>query len=625
MLKTWHLENFKSYRNPPIFKLGPINILSGANSSGKSSLIQSILLLKQTLQYGSSGRSLTLNGPLLRLGSFSDIRNFDSYNENIKIGMSFDFSKDYNLSNAERRNEFYHKHFRGRRNISDSGGDIQDLYLTLEYHQENNGGGFSAIPSSQSLNANLIRCSLSARLNMKDGEGRSVDIDLVLRDGVGVEYSDFGFEYEAKVDDRSRSEIFGDKPDPRIAGADIVHFLPSWIGFEYNETVYEAKRLSSQIFRNVEGLLGMRAPPEILPKRIVELINTWLIAHNAVAVLSTSGDATARDAQEALSGFTSLGGQRRLLIERPSSNPDPTLQGELNELRAKIELSLIDGEDLTVGLDFGFPRVADMSTDFLREFFKEGVRYLGPLRDSPRPVYQPEALESTTDVGYRGEHTAAVLDLNAANPVFFHAPPPNDELQIFEGNEFPSHESLHDAVVMWLSYLGVAHEVKTTDAGVYGNRLQVSTDGTSRLHDLTNVGVGVSQVLPIVVMALLAKPGSLLIFEQPELHLHPKVQARLADFFLALSADGKQILLETHSEYLIDRFRLRIALSNKSNFSQKVNIAFSYKENGETQLTDVVINEFGAIQNWPRDFFEQSQSDVAHLIKASSNKRKSKR
>ena len=233
------------------------------------------------------------------------------------------------------------------------------------------------------------------------------------------------------------------------------------------------------------------------------------------------------------------------------------IAGDLNVLKTQLLETMMQGLVTNYEFTVDYPRAIDAASDFIKDFFRDGIRYLGPLRDVPKPMYQLEALESTTNVGYRGEHTAAILDLNGDRLVYYHNPP----------NEFSETEyvalserrrgSLHDAVVEWLTYLGIADEVITTDAGVSGHRLQVSMDRSGQLHDLTNVGVGVSQVLPIVVTALLASPGSFLIFEQPELHLHPKVQARLADFFIALALDGKQTLLETHSEYLIDRIRLR--------------------------------------------------------------------
>ena len=123
----------------------------------------------------------------------------------------------------------------------------------------------------------------------------------------------------------------------------------------------------------------------------------------------------------------------------------------------------------------------------------------------------------------------------------------------------------------------------------------------------------------------MAPPGSFLIFEQPELHLHPRVQARLADFFLALALDGKQTILETHSEYLVDRFRLRIALSSSDSVRPLINILFSEKSAGQSTLTPLEISEFGSIANWPKNFFDQSQRDVGRIVKAASEKRSKRR
>ena len=73
MLKRWIIENFKSFHGKAEFGLSPITVLAGANSSGKSTVIQGILLAKQTVQHGATQRSVALNGPILRLGRFDDI------------------------------------------------------------------------------------------------------------------------------------------------------------------------------------------------------------------------------------------------------------------------------------------------------------------------------------------------------------------------------------------------------------------------------------------------------------------------------------------------------------------------------------------------------------------------
>jgi predicted ATPase len=182
------------------------------------------------------------------------------------------------------------------------------------------------------------------------------------------------------------------------------------------------------------------------------------------------------------------------------------------------------------------------------------------------------------------------------------------------------HAPLHVAVADWLSYLGVAESVRTTDLGKIGHQLQVRTDAVSKDHDLTNVGVGVSQLLPIIVMALLAPAPALLIFKQPELHLHPKVQARLADFFISMGICQRQCLIETHSEYLVERLRLRIAEAEGQTLREKVKVYFTQKIGGNTQCTPIDISSYGAISNWPTDFFDQSQEETQRLLKAAQDK-----
>ena len=92
MLTSWTVENFKSIGRELMLSLSPITVLVGANSSGKSSIIQSILLIKQTLQYATADRPIALNGPLLKLGNYNDIRNVLSEGEGFRIGWKFDAS-----------------------------------------------------------------------------------------------------------------------------------------------------------------------------------------------------------------------------------------------------------------------------------------------------------------------------------------------------------------------------------------------------------------------------------------------------------------------------------------------------------------------------------------------------
>jgi predicted ATPase len=137
--------------------------------------------------------------------------------------------------------------------------------------------------------------------------------------------------------------------------------------------------------------------------------------------------------------------------------------------------------------------------------------------------------------------------------------------------------------------------------------------------------VGVSQVLPILVMCLLAKPDSTLIIEQPELHLNPLVQTRLGDFFLSMALSHKQCIIETHSEYLINRLRLRLASASDDTLNSLLKTYFVEKPGLQSTFREVFVNEFGAIVNWPAGFFDQSQFEAEEIIKAAVRKRKARR
>ncbi len=262
------------------------------------------------------------------------------------------------------------------------------------------------------------------------------------------------------------------------------------------------------------------------------------------------------------------------------------------------------------------------AVDLNDSFFRFSVRYLGPLRDEPRSLYPLQALSSPTDVGPKGELTAAVLHLNARRQIDF----VSSRCFQVEKIEIKTEKArLREAVIEWLIYLGVAVDLQTSEKGKFGHEFRVKTSHSSEFQDLTNVGVGVSQVLPIVVTCLLAPAGATIILEQPELHLHPAVQARLADFFIAISSLGKQCIIETHGEYLIERMRLRIAGDMRDEVVKNTKIYFFEQKNGETSCRDVVVNRYGAIENWPDDFFDQSQKESERIVLSAIERRKHER
>ena len=115
--------------------------------------------------------------------------------------------------------------------------------------------------------------------------------------------------------------------------------------------------------------------------------------------------------------------------------------------------------------------------------------------------------------------------------------------------------------------------------------------------------------------------GSTIILEQPELHLHPSVQAGLADVFIdVIKNRNVQILLESHSEHLLRRLQRRLAEEQIGN--DDIALYFCENEEGESTLTRLETDMFGAIKNWPQDFFGDITGDVVSAIDAGYERKK---
>ena len=138
---------------------------------------------------------------------------------------------------------------------------------------------------------------------------------------------------------------------------------------------------------------------------------------------------------------------------------------------------------------------------------------------------------------------------------------------------------------------------------------------------LTDVGFGVSQILPVVVLCFYVPEGSTVILEQPEIHLHPAVQANLADVLIdAYKRRGVQVLVESHSEHLLRRLQRRVAEKTLS----KDDVALYFCEAREkwSELTALDLDLFGNITNWPKDFFGDEFGEIAAMETAIVNRKK---
>ena len=183
-------------------------------------------------------------------------------------------------------------------------------------------------------------------------------------------------------------------------------------------------------------------------------------------------------------------------------------------------------------------------------------------------------------------------------------------------------------IASWLADLGIVEQfgVQRTAAGRKDYEVKVSTLGESTQVALPDVGFGVSQVLPALVQSFYCPAGSIVWMEQPEIHLHPQVQAELADVFISAvqayeegQPRGVQLIIESHSEHFLNRLQRRVAEQQIT--PDDVAIYFARKGSKAAELEEIDVNEFGDITNWPENFFGDEMGDIVARTEVAAARR----
>ncbi len=255
------------------------------------------------------------------------------------------------------------------------------------------------------------------------------------------------------------------------------------------------------------------------------------------------------------------------------------------------------------------------NTAFLGDFelayetLMDSLYYLGPLREYPQREYH-WAGSSPDDVGQRGERT-----VDAILAATIHG-------QMRSLGYRKHRKTFQEMIAYWLRTLGLIHDFHLEEIARGSNlyRAMVKRFPSSVPTPLTDVGFGVSQVLPVLVLLYYVPEGSTVLMEQPEIHLHPAVQSGLADVMLNVAAvRNVQVVVESHSEYLLRRLQRRVAEERAS--AEDVKLYFVSAKRGEAQLSDLLLNEWGEIENWPDKFFGDEMGEIAAISKASLKRR----
>ncbi len=249
------------------------------------------------------------------------------------------------------------------------------------------------------------------------------------------------------------------------------------------------------------------------------------------------------------------------------------------------------------------------------------IYYLGPLRTSAERTYSWTGT-APDSVGYNGESTISAI-LAA-----------KDRKLNFGKNKTKYY--FHEIIAMKLKDMGLIDDFKMEliSEARQEYEVKVMTKGSQSYVDLPDVGFGVSQVLPVLTQIFYAPTNSIIIMEQPEIHLHPSAQSILADVIIdAINSTENarerniQLIIETHSEHFLRRLQRRIAENNESNRSidkSDVEAYFSSFGSYGAQLTALEVDDYGSILNWPENFFGDEMEDIAAQSIAALEKRSKK-
>lgn len=635
MITKWKVFNFKSIREETELDLGPLTIFAGANSSGKSTFIQSILLVAQTLAHKVGSRSVVLNGALTSLGQFDDLKSNGGGADQITIKCTFRPLPDQDAA-TPRRPQFTP---RGAIYYGPRSNQLQEIACEIS---------FDADPSSSQrdlfqIQPRLFATQLSCMSRDEDNVDQRSDIfihhsskaisEIEGADGVS-EIDDqlrASLAYAVELDERSMTEAKEDFRSAKPIGCMLRHFLPERIIYAIDTIEEDANAITMALQDDGRRAMSLRrgmGREILLSEEIIAVLRDILEGtiefdqafkdkYRQESLFGSESEAiTFRAWHEQLRG---LPRDERLKVQQVLREREDLF----DRIHAAMKASTAEKPETHAFIQARPPRLITEATWYLDTFFASALKYLGPLRDAPKPLYPLAPSADPHDVGLRGEHTASILELHK-NKKIHYIPSANFKDPIVDRKTVT--RTLEAAVIDWLQYLGVASSVKSRDQGKLGHELKVGLSNSESVHDLTHVGVGVSQVLPILVMCLLADTDSTLVFEQPELHLHPKVQTLLGDFFLSMALCNKQCIVETHSEYFIDRLRFRIAAASpEKELNSQTKIYFVEKPSQDSSFREVVINEYGAISDWPEGFFDQSQQQAEEILRAAAMKRKANR
>lgn len=516
MFKKITLENFKGFSFEQMIQIKPITLIYGANSSGKSSILQSLLLLKQTLEQSNDKNAILLSkGKYVDLGNYNEFINAHDINKNLKIKLDLPSIYDGFLYST-----ILNKIKGTKINIAIEIIFSQKKVLEIEkYNVYINNDFFISLEKTLEEDIHIIDYKYNRNVFRHKNEGNKLN----------YRFSKINFnnEYYQKI----LTKIILEFP----LKLKKEHFRVGLLKYKDENSYEEYLKLKKYILNR-----DLKAIDQSLNHYYEKYLFNFTNFIPNICKIKESGD---------IGVFENLNSSKKTLIP-------------------KLE------------------RLFDFTSYIISDILDK-IYYLGPLRKNPERYYVFSG-NTSNYVGKTGLESPDILF-------------DNDNKILSKTNKW-----LKKFTNYIVKPTNMSRKSNTTGSqNVYSLRL--IDEVTNMNVNITDVGFGISQIMPIIVQSFLSE-NNIILIEEPEIHIHPKLQAELGSLF-AEASEKNIFLIETHSENLL--LRIKKLIRNKILDKNIVSIIYVDKDDTGSVCYPIRLDNNGDfIDKWPNGFFEEDIEEL---------------
>lgn len=611
------IKQFRSIQDQGV-SLRPLTVLVGGNSSGKSTLHYALRMLVQAQQLQASTYKFPLNGPVISLGEFDEIKHFapegNVEDEVISFGVTFaQGSTSIQATEMDKKfSRFRNISFEPDASLNEFSHVSVDIDLVKSSRTGESGAIISEIRvvltpthSGQMVSSfNLSNIGLTSFESHKNVNAQNI-------------FESEAFEKENQIVESISGNYLQDDDDLQVVSAVT---LRGGIPFKFyqNQPLIDAifagllasgfqrKRRNSGRYpsggRDGRGKYGRtpdkaRRDDETILDFFIRRLST--IDPEAFIRLPDLGTVEFGRRIERILGLDQFDEEELRFFDEDIEN-----QGHLLFLHRSLQDARWS-QSVTTPFDGVDVEILNDLTQYLQKniSFLDGVRHQG----NEISGYGTRGIEG--DIGISAQFLTHVLFQSKSTSIV-----------ACPGLENEPGVVLSVALNHWVEKFQFGTSVDVKEQAGFGYRKEIVPLGLNTPVSLRAVGVGVDHAIPVIVRVLLSKPGETVVIEQPEIHLHPDAQLVMADFLISAAKTGRRLIVETHSELFALRIRRRVAEAKdaeKDLLKQTVGFVFAVRDaqTATSRYENVEMTDDGGFEVWPEGFFDQQGEEAMEILK----------